>query len=77
MKSRLKKIGVDNSYQFEGAYMSYMVNRIIQSLFLQDSHIERFTEENFVNKERTARIKDLELDIKIKLTPDDFDKILG
>ena len=32
MKSRFINIGIDNSYQFEPIYMSYMVNRIINHI---------------------------------------------
>lgn len=32
VKSRFKKTGVDNSYQFESVYMSYLVNKIIREM---------------------------------------------
>ena len=35
IKSRFKKTGVDNSYQFEEVYMSYLLNKIIRNLLFK------------------------------------------
>jgi hypothetical protein len=32
VKARFKKTGVDNSYQFEEVYMSYLMNKIVREI---------------------------------------------
>jgi hypothetical protein len=40
-RSRCMKSGIDNSEQFEGVYMSYLVNKIIQSMVFNGKKYNR------------------------------------
>jgi len=40
-RSRFQKSGMDNADQFEGAYMSYLVNKIIQSMVFKGKKLNR------------------------------------
>lgn len=56
-RSRCQKAGMDNSDQFEGAYMSYLVNRIIKSLVFRGKKLNRkFRPAGYVDKDRSVWI---------------------
>ena len=68
----LKRCGVDNSEQFEDAYMSYLGDKIVQAIvFDEKGNInKKFKPKNYIEKKRTVLLEGIT--IKIKLTHDDF-----
>lgn len=71
-KSRFISVGMDNSDQFEDAQMSFMVNKIIKNINLND-HAE--PEAYYVNKERILMFQGVVL--KICLPLDYYNDIKG
>ena len=62
---------MDNSDQFEGAYMSYLVNKIIQNMVFKGKKINRkFKPQAYIDKERSVWVEGIL--IKVKLTASDF-----
>ena len=71
----LKRCGVDNSEQFEDAYMSYLADKIVQAIvFDEKGQINhKFKQKFWVNRLRTVTLEGVVL--KVRLTQDDFNSI--
>ena len=71
IKSRLYKVGQDISDKFGDRYMSYMANRIIRELIVQQKQIgenEMYREHKFVDHEKSLIISEVPLNIKLSKT---------
>ena len=72
MRSRCqKRCGINNAEQFEDFYMSFLVNRIIQTIVFKDGKInKKFRKKNYLMQERTVLLENISL--KVKLTEKDY-----
>jgi len=68
IKSKFVTIGIDSSYQFEPAYMSYLANRIVYNInFDMKMNIRSYdeTEKYYVDKVRKIPVDGTTIKIKL------------
>jgi hypothetical protein len=50
----MKRCGINNSEQFEDTYMSYLANRLVQTIVFKGDQLNpKFTPKNYIDKDRT------------------------
>ena len=74
-KSRFKAVGIDNTHQFEPAYMSKLVDKIINHInfdFVEKYNSKSKTKEKWVGKNTSVNVEGK--DIILKLSERDYDE---
>ena len=73
-KSRILRVGIDNSYQYEPLYVSKLANKLVQAINFDLDEVHKSKERTkryYTKKQRSLRVEGVL--IKVKLTPEDFD----